>query len=357
MKLTETLRGVARRNPVPIMFLFLCLVSVMASGKGILFLTQEAVTRLARNWFIVLSLIIPVTAGLGLNFGIVLGAMAGQVGLITVTHLKIPGLAGFTAALLIAVPLALIVGALAGVVLNHAKGREMITSMILGFFVDGIYQLVFLFMVGTVIPMRNPDLLLPHGFGLRNTVELKYAKYALDNLLMIAPLGIPIPVATFAVIALLCFGLRWFYRTKLGQDLRAVGQDMHISEVSGINVERTRIIAMMLSTALAAVGQMIFLQNIGTINTYNSHEQVGTFAIAALLVGGATVTRATVGQALLGTLLFHLLFIVSPYAGQRLLGSPQVGEYFRVFVAYGIIGVALLLHAWERRTRTRMELR
>jgi simple sugar transport system permease protein len=76
---------------------------------------------------------------------------------------------------------------------------------------------------------------------------------------------------------------------------------------------------------------------------------VGTFAIAALLVGGATARRATIWQALLGVLLFHTLFVVSPSAGQAIIGIPQIGEYFRVFVAYGVIGVALALHAWQAR--------
>ena len=85
------------------------------------------------------------------------------------------------------------------------------------------------------------------------------------------------------------------------------------------------------------------------MNTYQSHEQVGPYAIAALLVGGATVARATIWQALLGTLLFHTLFIVSPVAGQKLLGSAQVGEYFREFIGFAVIGVTLALHAWRTR--------
>ena len=107
----------------------------------------------------------------------------------------------------------------------------------------------------------------------------------------------------------------------------------------------------MLSTVFAAWGQLFFLQNLGTLNTYSSHEQVGMFSIAALLVSGATVTRATVGQALLGTLLFHTLFVVSPLAGKALAGDAQIGEYFRVFVAYAVITVALVLHAWQKGRR------
>ena len=110
-------------------------------------------------------------------------------------------------------------------------------------------------------------------------------------------------MVTFLVIAVLALAIWAFFRTKLGQEFRAVGQDRHIAGVSGINVDRNRILAIVISTVLAAWGQLIFLQNIGTLNTYNSHEQVGTFAIAALLIGGAIVTKATIGQALMGTFL------------------------------------------------------
>ena len=89
----------------------------------------------------------------------------------------------------------------------------------------------------------------------------------------------------------------------------------------------------------------------GNLNTYGSHVQVGTFAVAALLIGGASVSQATIKQAIVGTILFHSLFILSPMAGKNLMGSAQVGEFFRVFVAYGVIGIALALHAWQRRSK------
>jgi simple sugar transport system permease protein len=38
---------------------------------------------------------------------------------------------------------------------------------------------------------------------------------------------------------------------------------------------------------------------------------------------------------------------VSPLAGKALAGDAQIGEYFRVFVAYAVITVALVLHAWQ----------
>ena len=331
---------------------------------------NELLGRLGRNSFLVLSLLIPIIAGLGLNFGIVVGAMAGQAALIITTHYGWTGLGGFGLAALISVPIAMVLGWLTALVLNKAKGREMVTGMILGFFANGVYQLVFLVLLGWVIPMKNPAIMLPSGIGLKNTIDLFDISYALDRGLDFIwdgfiktevgsiPIGAwRIPILTLVVTALLAWAISFLIRTRLGQQMRAVGQDMHIAEVAGINVNRTRTVALVISTVLAAWGQLIFLQNIGTMNTYNSHEQVGTFAIAALLVGGATTRKATIWNAIVGVLLFHTLFIVSPLAGQKLLGIPQVGEYFRVFLAYGVIAVALALHAWQAKVKSNKELR
>lgn len=346
-------RRIIAANGVPILFLALSITMALVAGLNVTFLLNEVITRLARNSLLVLSLLIPVTAGMGLNFGIVIGAMAGQAAAITVTYWGVTGVQGFLLACVLSTPIAAIAGWLAGNVLNRAKGREMITSMILGFFANGIYQLIFLFVVGPIIPLNDKRLLLPAGIGVRNTVDLINIAQSLDKIWrpVIGPVigGVRIPVVTLLISAGMCVVIGFLMKTKMGQNLRAVGQDMHIAEVMGIKVDKTRIIAMILSTVIAGWGQLIFLQNIGTLNTYNSHEQVGMFSIAALLVGGASTRRATIWQAIVGVVLFHTLFVVSPLAGQRLFGVPQIGEYFRVFVAYGIIAVALALHAWQGR--------
>jgi simple sugar transport system permease protein len=227
----------------------------------------------------------------------------------------------------------------------------MVTGLIAGFFANGVYQLVFLFAIGSLIPFHDPSMVLPQGYGLRNTVDLTSIQYATDDLIRVRlPLEgseLRLPLFSYVVVALFCAFTLFFFRTRLGQQFRAMGQDPHVAAIAGIPVDRNRTIATVFSTVFAAWGQLLFLQNIGTLNTYSSHEQVGMFAIAALLVSGATVSRATVGQALLGAVLFHTLFVVSPLAGKALAGDAQIGEYFRVFVAYAVITVALVLHAWQ----------
>lgn len=465
------------KNKVVILFLLLCVGATAASKQPLTFVIPELFTRIARNAFIVLALIIPVITGLGLNFGIVVGAMAAQIALFLTTYWGFTGVGGFFITVALATPIALVFGFLVGKLFNLVKGNEMIAGLILGYFADGIYQLIFLFVFGGVIAMNNPTLMIATGVGVKNTIDLKdTVKYALDTIPMLTVLeigfylviagllfttihkrikkqavnwkdtalkaaaavfvyaltfigpveqflssdrllllsavelgclsvvlwqlfqivrhkmtkhtgagsfgkrdtfdirralvfivlagavygltyipalfnvliAVQLPVMTYISIGALCVFNNLLMRTRLGQNMRAVGQNRAVANSAGIDVDKTRIIAMLFSTVLASWGQLIYLQNIGTMSTYGAHTQVGQFAIAALLVGGASVQKATNKNALLGIVLFHTLFIVSPLAGKELFGDPVIGEYFRVFVSYGVIAMALAMHAWKK---------
>lgn len=348
-----SLKKFLEKNIVPIFILiFICLI-IPISKLTPQYLIQEMILRLDRNLFLVLSLLIPIIAGMGLNFGIVLGAMAGQIALIFMTEWRIVGYQGVFLAMILSTPIAMALGYFSGNVLNKAKGKEMITSMILGLFMNGVYQLVVLYGMGSIIKISNPKLILSRGSGIRNAIDLQGIRRGLDGLLEIDIFGQKIPAATFIIVIILCLFIVWFRKTKLGQDMRAVGQSIEIARASGINVDRTRVLAIVISTVLAGFGQIIYLQNIGTMNTYNSHEQIGMFSIAALLIGGASAVKASIPNAITGIILFHTMFIISPVAGKELMGSAQIGEYFRVFVSYGIIALVLVMHEWRREKEKR----
>ena len=341
--------GLIRNNSVPLMFILICAIFIPLSGFSGSYLLNEIMTRLGRNAFLILSLLIPIMAGMGLNFGMTLGAMAGEIGLILVADWQIWGIPGLILAAIISIPISALLGLMCGKLLNRAKGREMITSYIISFFVNGLYQLVVLYMMGPIIPIAHNTLKLPRGYGIRNTVSLLPMRQSIDNALAIYVGGVKIPVLTLIIIALACLFIIWFRKTKLGQDMRAVGQDMEVARDAGINVERTRIISMVISTVFAGFGMIIYLQNLGNFPTYSAHTNVGMFCIAALLVGGASVEKASIGNVFLGVVLFHTMFIVAPSAGTKIAGDSMIGEYFRVFVSYAVITVALVMYEAKKR--------
>lgn len=429
----KKIKDLFTNNIVTVMFIILCAAAIAVADQTPAFLFEQIVQRLFRNGILVLSLIIPVLAGLGLNFGIVLGAMSAQTAMIMVTYWKVEGVAGLVLALAISTPIAILLGVLIGRLFNKTKGQEMITGMILGFFANGVYQFIFMVLVGGIIPLNNPDMTISGGIGLLNTMKLsektagafdKLLRISLDKaflygfilllivfawklfgelrqrklpaqrdlplkdglqkqngfgrvkglgaavvvygILLVLVRGnakinmamafVDVPVFTAVLVILAALFTRFLINTKLGQDFRSVGQNMKVAVASGINVDKTRVIAIVISTVLASFGQIISIQNIGNFATYTAHEQVATFAIAALLVGGASIKKANVSHAFLGIILFHTLFTVAPMAGANLFNDTQIGEYFRVFVSYGVIALALLLHTAKAAKQRRLLL-
>lgn len=345
----KRLLELARNNAVPIMFIIICAVFIPMAGFSPSYLLNEIITRMGRNLFLVLCLLFPIMAGMGLNFAMTLGAMGAEIAVILVADWQIWGIPGVVLAMILSIPFSALLGFICGTLQNMAKGREMITSYIINFFINGWYQLIVLYVMGSIVPIMHASIMLPRGYGIRNTVSLLNMRQCLDDLLAIRVAGVKIPVFTFILVGLLCLFIVWFRRTKLGQDMRAVGQDMEVAKAAGINVDRTRIISVVMSTVCAGFGMVIYLQNIGNLPTYTGHAQIGMFCIAALLVGGASVEKAGIGNAFLGVILFHMMFIVAPGAGAFITGDSMVGEYFRVFLSYGVITLALIMYEAKKR--------
>ena len=157
----------------------------------------------------------------------------------------------------------------------------------------------------------------------------------------------PVPMLIAIIIIVIGLFIVYFSRTKLGQDCRSVGHSQQIANVAGIDVDRTRIIATIMSTVLAAWGMIIYLQDMGHVSTYTVQRNIGFFSVAAILVGGATVANASVKNAMIGLVLFHGMFAVSPAVGTFLFNDENAGEYMRTFMVYGVIGLSLGLYVWK----------
>ena len=468
-KTMNSLKKAIFDNKVIVMFVILCAACMIISGTSVSYIATEVFTRFGRNTCLVLALIIPCMAGLGMNFGIVVGAIAAQIAVFFVVHWGFTGINGLLLCVLMCTPMALFFGWLLGKMFNATKGAEMIAGLVLGFFADGLYRLFTLYILGGVIPFDDPNL-LPRGFGLRNAFDLTgNLKYALDdisfvtvlmvlgavlvvaalvnflyskkvgqempvkeflkklitgvvvivvsvvvkvvpgmnvlfggtrliltdvalfggigaiayaviqfvlkrpkkgeklfgNLIKIAVVGalllvgtmipavrevyqsVRIAACTYGIIVFFCMFNNWLTNTRLGQNMRTVGQNRAVATSAGIDVDKTRIIATCISTVLAAWGQLIFLQNLGTFNTVQQQSNVGLYAVAAILVGGATVQKASNKHAVVGVILFHTLFVVAPLAATKLAGDSAISEYIRMFISYGVIAVSLAMHAWK----------
>lgn len=245
-KLSIKIRRLLFDNSVPLLFIGICLAGIYFSKLPLVFILNTLLSRITRNSFLVFALVIPVIAGLGLNFGIVIGAMAGQFAIIIVTHYKIAGFPGFMMCLLLATPIAILFGIITAMLLNRTKGQEMITSMIAGFFANGVYQFILLFLVGTLIPLKNPNLVLSRGIGIRNTIDLATEtglKYSVDNVLQY-PLFNVLAAITIAVIIGLF--IDYYLKRKRGYEgidnFRFTTQVITITIILGVSIDRKSVV-------------------------------------------------------------------------------------------------------------------
>lgn len=341
----------AKNYLIPVFFLVLSLISFLLANRTPGYLFTEVYARFGRNILFVLALILPILCGMGINFAIIVGAISTQIVVVIAIDLGLSGMQGFLFVSSFSVLLAVLLGSLIAELLNRTKGKEMIVSIVIGLLASSLYQFLFMVVYGLVIQPRTPGILLDRGIGVRSTLNAGFLSEFVNSLF---PFTVDQKVLSLFPLLIAFLGiLVMFYlqRTRVGHHVRATGSNEEIAEKLGIRTDRVRKFSIVLSTVFAAYSQILFIADYGTINVYTGHIGLETFAAASILVGGATLKRANIGNAIVGVILFHTLFVTSPMAGQNLFNNPAVGEYFRSFVAYATILIALMLNMKQNQRR------
>lgn len=331
------------KHLVPTVFLILVIGSIYFSGASPNYIIDQLYARFIRNGVIVIALLIPIMVGMGINFAITIGAISAQIGLIFALDFQIEGFLGLIFALVVSLVISYFAGILIAWVMNKAKGKEMICGIVISYLGTNLYHLIFMVGYGTIIPPRNSDMVLSTGVGLRNMLDSAMYRDVFHQFFIITIGNIKIAFLPIFVIILSALFVFYISRTRFGYQLRVVGESLEKAEMLGIDVNKVRKRAIIISTMLAAIGQILFIQNMGVINVYTGHLNINIFAAAALMAGGATLKEAKIRHAFQGLILYHTLFILSPIAGQNIFQNVALGEYFRSFVAYSTIVFALAM--------------
>jgi simple sugar transport system permease protein len=213
----------------------------------------------------------------------------------------------------------------------------MMVGTYLGFAIVSMMSVFWL-----LAPFKNPTLVWAiGGRGLRTTLSLGgvYDK-VLDRWLTFTVSGVRVPGGTLVVFGALCFLVWLFFRTRMGITIAAARSSTRFARAAGISDERTRVQATVLSTVLAAIGIVVFSQSYGFVQLYTAPLLMAFPAIACILIGGASVTRATIGHVLVGTFLFQsILTVALPVTSQVIQGD--ISETARLIIQNGMILYAL----------------
>ena len=302
-------------------------------------LLNESLVKLVMNGVLVLSLIPMLNAGAGMNFGIPVGIIGGLIGMCIAVNFRLTGFGGFFMSLFFSLLICAFLGCVYGLILNKVKGREEIAGTFIGFSFIPLMNYFW-----TLAPFQNRQMLYPiGGQGLRPKISLDlYFNNILDNLWLLRLGNTEIPLGLIAFFGLICFFLYLFFRTRLGRATIAVGENEPFARLSGIDISKTRLIAIIISTVIAGFGICVYSQSYGFIQLYDEPRSMAFPAISAILIGGSTGKRTFIFEAVLGTYLLQSIYLLTvPIANEILV--PELTEILRTFVTYSIILYALLI--------------
>ncbi|MDO4588266.1 MAG: ABC transporter permease [Fusobacterium sp.] len=323
--------------PRIIIALFLLSMYLISPFIGINLKTAigDTLVRFGMNAILVLSLVPMIQAGTGLNFGMPLGVEAGLLGAVISIELQLTGLAGFVGAILFSIPFAIIFGWLYGHILNKVKGGEMMIATYIGFSSVAIMCIMWL-----VLPFKSQDMIWAYGGeGLRTTISVEnYWHRVLDKVLHIPsdilPLG---EIICFIILG----AIIWiFFRTRTGYAMKAVGTNDKFAKATGIDIDKIRVKSVIMSTVIAAIGIVVYQQSFGFVQLYLAPFYMAFPAIAAILIGGASVNKATIINVIVGTFLFQGILTMTPTVVNNII-QTDMSETIRIIVSNGMILYAL----------------
>ncbi len=152
------------------------------------------------------------------------------------------------------------------------------------------------------------------------------------------------PVMLFVLILMIGIAYVIINYTKFGRRIVAIGGNEKNAFLSGIPVDRYKIILYGLSGFFASVAAIVFSARIDSI-TANAGAGYETSALAAAIIGGVTFSggTGTVGGAFLGCLLMGVL--------SNAMNILRVPSYLQTIISGAIIVVAVVLSNLEKRKK------
>ena len=197
-------------------------------------------------------------------------------------------------------------------------------------------------MMWLVLPYHSPNMVWGlAGKGLRTTISLEgYYSQVLANFLRISIGNLTIPVGTLLFFAVLALAIWAFLHTKTGTAMTAVGSNPTFARAAGINVDKIRLLSVVMSTWLAAVGILVYEQGFGFVQLYMAPFYMALPAVSAILIGGATVNKATILNVIIGTILFQGIVTMTPTVMNNMI-HMDMSEVIRIIASNGMILYAL----------------
>ena len=206
----------------------------------------------------------------------------------------------------------------------------------------GFSSVSFMCMMWLLLPYHSPNMVWGlAGVGLRTTISLEgYYDKVLANFLQIRLGNLVIPTGSLLFFAVLALGIWAFFHTRTGTAMTAVGSNPAFARAAGVDVDRIRLLSVVMSTWLAAVGILVYEQGFGFVQLYMAPFNMALPAVSAILIGGASVNKASIANVIIGTFLFQGIVTMTPTVINSMI-HMDMSEVIRMVVSNGMILYAL----------------
>ena len=248
---------------------------------------------------------------IGGHFDLSVGAVLGLTSYVAVVLLRDFGLPPIVAA-----PAAIAVGAILGAINGAIVVRFGIHS--------------FVVTLGTMLIWRGVLIALTGGFPLTVAIPDSF------KATMAAPLLGGFRMSLFWFLVTGCLGTFLLTRTRFGNWVQAIGQNLQAARNLGVPVGRVTIILFMIASGLAAVTGVIQVARFSSVDALRG-EGIELQAVAVTVIGGTLLSGGygSVVGTILGAITFGMIQV-----GLVLAGAP--GHFFRTLTGLIVVGAVIL---------------
>ena len=274
--------------------------------------------------FVILS------SGIDLSVGAVAGISGSVAAVLMTQQFKLAGITIGPVPFWLGLTAALVVGMLAGLLNGLIITRGRIPD--------------FIATLGTAATLRGIALLVTGGLPVPSHLTATELKGYLPEAVIWMGSGEILGIPTAGLIALITVVLGWFIlrHMALGRSIFAVGGNREAARVSGINIDRTKLVVYIFSGLMAAIAGIVL---VGRLNSANALMGEGEElrSIASVVIGGTNLFGGDGGVfgSIIGAMIMGVLA-----NGLNLL---NVSAFWQRVVQGVVIILVVIFDQWRRR--------
>lgn len=410
--LNPIIKGVSPRSSfwkalLKLMFIAFIFVGLIQGDMYFSDFLNQLIRRSSGYILFAYSIILTIKARIGVNFAIGIGAMVSQLAIILMINQGLKGSGIIFMSMMIAMPILLFLGWLISKPIINAF-ESSIASYIFGHLFNSIYQFLGLYVLINLLTIKSPLLVNPIGSGLRPSIDLALIQGSLSHL-------IEIPVFILISISLASFGFYKMYKghhvsNSDGLTLFSMGRGwiflaillimlhyfgvffLSVKElalvtvpmiplsfviimglfIKGVKFKNNQLVlesnqfikkdiiitnqmTIILSLIIAALGQLILLQETPVLNTFFAHRNIAMLAFIAIVIGGGNYKKVTILQGVLGTLLLQSYLILSNEIYFIIFDNKNLQSVIQMIIFNGIIILGFIHHQMKKRDIKKIE--